>query len=198
MPYDERQGSPIPYDSENRTTYHAAEAPDVSRLDGTETKRQQMQRLFRQYQTGLKNGEWTDKEKMRSVDNIRMLNTIAGQLELTDYQQERARRILDSVSVPAFRSPDRDVALIGFSLCVLVYNDDTATESRYYPTKTENPERFEPMAESISCSDGQVISMIEKIRKRIENDENTDSERYDPGSVVDGDKEQLRWERFNE
>ena len=81
MPFDEDQGTDVFAGTDNATTFHSQDAPNTKRLDGpTETKREQMKRLFTEYQTGTRNGKWGDNAKLRQQDNGAMFDAILTQL----------------------------------------------------------------------------------------------------------------------
>jgi hypothetical protein len=78
------------------TTLDPSDAPAAERLDGTESKRNQISRLART-NTLKWNGKWRNERRETSENGAAVVESIAGQLELTPYQQSRALNIYDSL-----------------------------------------------------------------------------------------------------
>jgi hypothetical protein len=162
MSYDEKQGTNVSQGTDNATTFHATEAPNTKRLDGTETKQEKFRRLFTEYQTGTRNGKWADKEKIRKQDNGAMFDAIAGQLELPHIVRERGQKFLTEVSLREYGHPTR---LVVFCLCAQLYNTEANYDYKYHPNRNDenNPNRFIELADDLDLRGNQILSVYNKV-----------------------------------
>jgi len=145
-------------DTENATQIHPSEAPPH--------KRAQFER-FRAYNTGLWNGPRREnKEAMYRQDNLHRYDSIASGLELTPYQKERGRQLLDDVEPSSFGKP---IDQLLFAICVIVANAD-AEGKRYWPhpDKRDNDPLFTEMAEDIGLSTRMQMSSVMKLKSQTE------------------------------
>jgi len=167
MSFDEEQGTNVPADTDNATTFHAQDAPNTPRLDGpVETKSEQMKRLFTEYQTGQYNGQWGDQEKLRNRDNLAMFDSIASQLEIPQYLREDGRTFLDGVNIREFGHPAR---LVVFCVCARLHNEQVIDEHRYHPNRKDedNPSRFLKMADDLDLRYSNILSVFTKLRGEL-------------------------------
>lgn len=159
MEYTKEQVPPevITSDTENATKVHPSDAPSH--------KYRQFQK-FRAYNTGMWYGpEEENKKKARRQDNLHRYDSISSSLELTDYQKTRGRHNLDEINV---KNVGVEVDAIIFGICVLVVNSDVPNGSRYYPNPNcPDDRRFIEVAESLKLDRGEQISIIEKVRSRL-------------------------------
>lgn len=163
MPFDEDQGTDVFAGTDNATTFHSQDAPNTKRLDGpTETKREQMKRLFTEYQTGTRNGKWGDNAKLRQQDNGAMFDAISSQLELPTFLCKRGQLFLKKVNLSKYGQPAR---LVIFSLCAQLYNLEAREQNRYHPNKkqVDNPDRFIEQAQKLGLSSRNINSVYNKI-----------------------------------
>lgn len=162
MSFDEDRGTNVASGTENATTFHAQDAPNNKRLDGTETKQEQFRRLFTEYQTGTRNGKWRDEKKIREQDNTAMFGAIAGQLELPQILRDDGRQFLNEVSLRDYGHPTR---LVVFCLCAQLYNDEADYEYNYHPNRADdnNPDRFIELADSLDLRTNQILSVYQKV-----------------------------------
>jgi len=163
MSFDEDQGTNVSSGTDNATTFHAQDAPTTRRLDGpVESKREQMKRLFTEYQTGTRNGKWADKPKLRSQDNGAMFDAIAGQLEIPQMLREEGKLFLQEANLSKYGHPTR---LVIFCLCAQLYNTEADDEYRYHPNRNNenNPDRFLKLAEEFELRKNQILSVYSKV-----------------------------------
>lgn len=163
MSFDEEQGTDIPSGTDNATKFHPSDAPNTDRLDGpVETKREQMKRLFTEYQTGTRNGKWRDEEKIRKQDNGAMFGAIASQLEIPRPVRQRGRKFLSGVSLRDYGHPTR---LVIFCLCAKLYNEEADYEYNYHPNRNDenNPDRFIELADDLDLRPNQILSVLNKV-----------------------------------
>jgi hypothetical protein len=114
---------------EQATVFKGYEAPDGIRDDGTESHKNHYSRLALA-NSGNWNGFWRDEHKATEQDNHAIVDAIAGQLELTSYQRERAHAVLDSLPrelLGAYQS-----ALLALAVCGVVAAEDGRD---YHPNK---------------------------------------------------------------
>ena len=167
MPFDEDQGTDVTAGTDNATTFHASDAPNTQRLDGpAETKREQMKRLFTEYQTGTRNGKWADKTKLREQDNGAMFDAISSQLEIPTFLCERGQVFLRKQNLSEYGHPTR---LVIFCLCAQLYNAEVPDRNRYHPnrSKENNPDRFIELSNEFGLSNGQINSVYNKVGSDI-------------------------------
>lgn len=143
-------------DTDNATFIHPSEARPHER---------EKYRRFRAYNTGLWNGpKRENKEAVRRQDNLHRYDAISSQLDLTPYQKQRGRAILDDIDLRATGKPLDHVA---FAVCVVVANAD-AEGKRYWPhaEKRDNDPIFAEMGGSLSMSIGQQLSAVMVVKQR--------------------------------
>ena len=147
----------ITSDTNNATKIHPSDAPDHKAWK---------YKKFRAYNTGMWNGaERENTEQFRRQDNLHRYDSLASSLELTDYQKARGRHHLDEINVRAVGS---GVDAVIFAICVLVVNSQVPDGSRYYPNPNcPDDRRFIKVAESLGLDRGEQVSVIEKVRSRL-------------------------------
>lgn len=146
----------ITSDTENATRVEPRDAPPH--------KRQRFEE-FRAYNTGAWNGPRREnKELIRQQDNLHLYDAVTSKIELTDYQRQRGRRLLKSHDLSEMTAPDRPLEHVVFGLCVLLVNDDG---TRYYPGQIAD-EAFETIADDFELDTSDQISLIERLRPRVE------------------------------
>lgn len=143
-------------DTDNATQIHPTEAPPH--------KRRQFER-FRAYNTGLWNGPRREnKTAMYRQDNLHRYDSIASSLELTPYQKQRGRSLLDDVKPSSFGKP---IDQLLFAICVVVANAD-ADGKRYWPhpQKRDNDAEFTDMGDSLDLSLRMQMSAVMKLKSQ--------------------------------
>lgn len=163
--FDEDQGTNVPTDTDNATTFHAQDAPDTGlRPDGyPETKQEQMKRLFTEYQTGQYNGQWGDQTKLRNRDNLAMFDAVTSQLEIPQYLRDEGRLFLDEVNLRKIGHPAR---LVVFCVCARLYNKMATDEHRYHPNRNDenNPDRFLELQADLDLRYSDILSVFAKLQ----------------------------------
>jgi len=99
--------------ADQATTFAVCDVADEQRLDGSESKREQYRRLSITNKSA-RAGKWRDERKHTRQDIAAVVNAIASQLELTDFQRERAHHYLTQLD------PDRQQGYrsVTIALCV--------------------------------------------------------------------------------
>ena len=161
--FDEEQGTNVPTDTDNATTFHAQDVPDTPRLDGTETKREHYKRLFTEYHTGQYNGQWGDQTKLRNRDNLAMFDAVSSQLELPQPLRDEGRKFLDNVNLREIGHPAR---LVVFCICARLHNKTADDDHRYHPNRNDenNPDRFLDLQDQLDLRYSDILSVFTKLR----------------------------------
>lgn len=129
----------------------------------TEKQREKFSRLSK-YNRGTWNGPRREnKEVTLHQDNLAIFDALGGQVDLTDYQKKKGRRILTRLDLPNI---GKSVNLIAFSICALVANDDVHDGYRYWPTAKDTDEVFERVAESINYGEDAILSGMRTVDAR--------------------------------
>lgn len=113
----------------------------------------------------LNRGTWKNRwEENKHVthrrDNMRILDAISGQLELTDYQKKKARNLFDEIELGEIGKP---VRLIAFGVCAIVANEDVPDGCRYHPQMNDPCELFVHIADRLDFTEAQLHSIIGKV-----------------------------------
>jgi len=170
MAYDEDEPEPITEpDTENSTHFHAKDADNFQREDGTESNTEKLQRLSK-LNTGMWNGKWENKKELHRQDNLHRLDAIANYIELTDYQHRRSRKLFDEFPLGTF-GYENDI--VAFSICVLVAREDgrkfdpaEKVGSEEDLDSVETDELFHRFALEQGFRYGRLETVINKIRDR--------------------------------
>jgi hypothetical protein len=160
-PTEKQPPTVLASDTENATQVRPSEAPAH--------KQQKFQR-FRAYNTGLWNGPRREnKEAMHRQDDLHLWDAIAAQLDLTDSQKKRGRRLFDSLDVDALTArrewASRHVA---FGLAVVVANDDVRDGTRYWPQSKHADECFASFADGFDFDWKMELSLIKQVQHRAD------------------------------
>jgi hypothetical protein len=170
--YDETQPAPATEsDTDNKTKFHPDDANHDTdkRLDGTATFEQHYARLA-SHNTGIYNGKWADKTKLRSQDNLAVFDAIAGQLELTRFQKTVGRDAYDGLNLRELSSPGgADHTLIAIMVAAVVSGRDGRP---FHPNSRDgnNDALIVGLINSFDYPDSVVHSTFGKIRHRLEDD----------------------------
>lgn len=98
-----------------------------------------------------------NKRVTHRQDNLAILDSLSGQLELTSYQKSEARRIFDSLDLQDLGKP---ASLVAFGVCVVVANDDVYDGTRYWPTANDTCGLFSEIADNLGFTENQQLSII--------------------------------------
>ncbi|UBF19282.1 hypothetical protein HRTV-17_gp83 [Halorubrum phage HRTV-17] len=141
-------------DTENATYFD----PNERNADSDKFKRLML------YNRGTWLGPGEENKKVtHRQDNLAILDSLSGQLELTPFQKEKARRIYDSLDLQDLGKP---ACLVAFGVCALVANDDVHDGTRYWPTANDTCELFENIAGNLGFTENQQLSIILTIDHR--------------------------------
>jgi hypothetical protein len=169
--YDESESEPLTQpDTNNATKFHPGDADHDSkyRADGTATFEQHYSRLAR-LNTGVYNGKWVDEDKRARQDKLAIFDCLSGQLELTPYQKQEARREFDNLSVRDLSTPGGiDTTLVAVMVAAVVARRDGRM---YHPQANEesNDALFLALLDDLGHDDESVLhSAFGKIHYRLE------------------------------
>lgn len=150
---------------EQATILKGHEAPDGTRHDKTETHRNHYSRLAMANSLNW-NGHWRDEHRATEQDNHAIVDAVAGQLELTSYQQERAHNVLDSLPrelLGAYQS-----SLLALCVCGVVAADDGRG---YHPNNahpnSETDSKFVELFDSTDAEYSKLYSCWTRIGDEI-------------------------------
>lgn len=166
--YDERQPEPSTEpDLPNHTRFYGSEAQNGYRLDGTESFTEYYSRLAN-LNTGLYNGKWAVDESARwRQEDLAILDSVAGQLELTRYQKKVARIAFDGLDLRELSSPNGiNATLVAIITCAIVCREDGRF---YHPSRGDetNDSLFVDLLDSLDYRDRVIRSCYEKVLGRV-------------------------------
>jgi len=153
--FDEEKPEPITSpDTDNATHFYYGDAPE---------DQQDHYRKLSLYNSGLCNGKWADQELRRKLDNLGLYDAISSELELTRYQKERGRYILENITVKDFGVEARAVI---FCICAIVARDDGRV---YHPSRGDdrNDDLFVGFTDDLSVSDAALRSCYNRVSEKI-------------------------------
>lgn len=156
MEFDESKPEPIVTpDTDNATKFHPDEAPP--------NLRQQFAR-FERYNSGIYNGDWADKAKLRRIDNLALYDAVSSQLELTDYQKREGRRTFDRINLNRL---GYHADLVAFCVCMWVVRRDGRM---YHPKRADhnNDDLFVEIAERLGFRPRHIEACFNRVRELIE------------------------------
>lgn len=168
--YDDDQPRATGIDSPNNTYFEPSDAP------ANENK---YERLWRWNQGLWKSRNRVDEKEVWRQDRLNVLDSIASELELTDWQKEEAQRTLESVNLTdtsVGQTPRLEASC--FCICAFTFNEDVHPEREdsciYLPHKEDenNPDHFIEAKNELGLSDTELSTALEQLRKAFasEND----------------------------
>lgn len=140
-------------ESEDRTQFCPEDAP---------REQQDHYEMLRNTNRGYWKG-FAVTANQRATERHQRFQTIASQLELTDYQEQEGQRMLDSIDLQRL---GLSLDLVLFSLCALVVRDDGRA---YHPYRSNdnNDDLFVELAEDLEFRQSQIASCWEKLRRQF-------------------------------
>lgn len=114
---------------EHATTFEPDDAPVTHRSDGTATQQQHYSRMRRYNQPG-QHGKWVDENRRNESDWDATIEAVASQLELTDYQEQRAKKLFEWL--PENHQRGRPLRYLAFAVCTIAGREDGR---EYHPNK---------------------------------------------------------------
>jgi hypothetical protein len=153
------------------TIFDPTDAPLTDRLDGIESQRQHYQRLSVANSLNH-NGKWRDENKQTEMNSQAIVDAVASQLELTDYQTERAKHFFDQL-------PDRFNQGYSTSLLALCVVGFAGREDgrRYHPSlispssvrEPHKPSPFRDLAIRLDISYSELYKCWHKVGRELDN-----------------------------
>ena len=158
MQFDESDPDSEPLtnpDTDNATHFNYQEAPD---------DQEGHYRKLHQYNTGMRNGEWIDQELGRKIDALNLYDCISSTLELTPYQKERGRHLVDRINI---RKIGNDTKAVILCLCAIVVREDGRI---YHPNRSNqnNDPFFITFAQQLTLSEAALKSCYNRVATEIE------------------------------
>lgn len=139
--------------SQSRTWFHANDGDhNGDPLDDPE----KWERLSQ-----VNNGQLYDsgyRERRRSAETVRDVDVVATQLDVTEYQQQRCKHIVESLD-DLRDTWSRDRMVVAFSAMTLVVNED----GRH----VQNENKYDAMIEDMGTSRSAIHSVREKLRDHL-------------------------------
>lgn len=117
---------------EHATEINPNDAPLTDRLDGTASQRQHYNRLSHANTLNW-NGKWADENKLNEADWDATIEAVGSQLELTDYQVDRSKRLFRKLPENYQRGYRLDMLV--FAVCTIAGREDGRN---YHPNKLRN------------------------------------------------------------
>lgn len=112
------------------------------------------------------NGKWRDEERATMNDNRAIVEAIASQLELTDYQQERALTELERI--PRELLGAYESAMLALCLCGIIARRDGRD---YHPNhahpNSDHDSHFVTLFEETSASYSQFYACWKRVSQEI-------------------------------
>ncbi len=119
---------------------------------------------LRLYNRNTWKNRWEEnKEVTHRRDNLAVLDSISGELELSDYQKSKARRVFDNLQLGELGKPAK---LIAFGVCAVVANDDVRDGSRFHPQMNNPDDLFVDLADRLEFTTKQLHSVIGVVNNR--------------------------------
>lgn len=158
---EETEPSPVlTPDTKNATYFDPNEVEESNNNCGTSVSYSRIQLLNR--------GTWKsryeeNKEVTHRRDNLAILDAISSQVELTDHQKAKARRVFDDLELGEL---GKSAKLIAFGVCAVVANDDVHRGSRFHPQMEDPDELFAELADRLGFTSSQLHSVVGIVNSR--------------------------------
>lgn len=156
---ERRPPTALTSDTKNATRIPVDEAPPH--------KREKFKRL-RAYNTGLWNGPKRENtEALRRQDNLHTYDAIASRVDLTGHQKRRGRNVLDDLHIKSF---GKSIDAIAFAVAVVVANQDSRGEKRYWPhgEADDNDSLFAKIADELELDLDEQMSVLMQVKSRTD------------------------------
>lgn len=147
--------------SDAATWLNPNDAPAYNRLDDTETLREHYRRLGLWNQEG-RNGKWVDESQMTPKDRKHTLDAVAGQIDATDYQRERAWVLIQELSDSTLQGTA--AGLICLAACAIACRED----GRSYHPDQRRPDHFEQVRESLGFPERHYRRVYHRIETEVD------------------------------
>lgn len=150
---------------EQATTFDAENAPPGNRLDGIESHYEHYNRLSLANDSRF-NGKWTDEKQQTKKNSSAIVDAIAGQLELTDYQKSESHRIFSSL--PGNFNRGYHTHLVAITVCGIVGVRDGR---KYHPDHVHPDAKETPIKQLINelgIQRGEYYSCWDAVKEEVE------------------------------
>lgn len=151
-------------DVEPATKIDPSEAPNTPRGDYVESIRSLFQRLDL-WNRGDWNGNWENRERTDRRDRRAVFEAVTSQLDLTDYQQDRAWRLYQDL--PEDTRTAFSVPALVFCVSVIAARED----GRYYHPQapnSRNDSRFSEIREEIGLTEKRASRLYGRVMAEVE------------------------------
>lgn len=154
---------------EQATTFDAGDVPDKPRFDGSETKREQYNRLSVANRPGQV-GKWRDQSRSAAQSRRAVVEAVASTLELTPHQKALAKQYFDAAATE--RVSAYKIETVAVCVCGLAGREDGRN---YHPNvlNSDGPPQdsekaaFWELLDDIGVSHSEFYSCWEKVRRDI-------------------------------
>lgn len=109
---------------EQATTFSVNEVPGGRRLDGSEEYSDYYDRLSKLNSLRW-NGKWSNTAREKAIDRSAILDSIAGELQLTDYQHDEASRRFRKLPTDVIQA--HQTPAVALAVCAIVGKEDGRT-----------------------------------------------------------------------
>lgn len=150
---------------ERATTFDGGDAPSGERLDGSESLQNYYDRLSVWNSLGW-NGKWKDRNRETTKNTTAIVDAVAAQMELTDYQKAEAQRMFSNL--PDRYNQARSTALLALCICAIVGVQDGRN---YHPSQVKYNTAdniFVDIANEIEVSFSELYTCWRQLREEVE------------------------------
>lgn len=147
------------------TDFDEDDVPNDLRLDGLETRRNFYNRLRVRHSHNW-DGKRISETRKTKKDTSEILDAIASQMELTDYQKAQAHRAFSNL--PSVYNDSTSTALLALCTCSLVANEDGRA---YHPhqlrPESRKSNKFVELADELGVSYTRVYKCWTKLQSEV-------------------------------
>lgn len=147
------------------TVFDEDDVSNKRRLDNSESKKQFYQRLGVWHSENYDGKRISETQKTKS-DRKDIVNAVATQIELTDYQEQEAARAF--TNLPDSYKLSHPASLVALCVCALIANEDGRG---YHPHQLRHnsscPNMFEQAADNMDFSYSEVYKCWSKLSTEI-------------------------------
>jgi hypothetical protein len=174
MQFDENEAEPmVSPDTQNSTKFNPEDAPEGSRMDGSEYYNQ-FYSVLRLINRGTHtragnylNDTWNDNEHKRTTDNLAIYDAIAGQLDLPRGLKSWARNLFKQLDFREFSQPNdsgNGVALAAFCACSYVC---WKQGGQTHPNHSDRNAHFRKIQDKLGASNDQFETWYGRFQNKI-------------------------------
>ena len=154
--YSDEQPSKAGIDSPNNTNFNPHEA--------SADKQQKYSRLWYYNEDLKRDRNNVNSEEVRRRERNHILDAISSSLELPEHQHKEAQLILEQTNFnDEVEGRYLSIETYCFAICVLVWNSNQQSVSRFVIPETSAIEPFKSIKENIGISDDELEQAIEQL-----------------------------------